>query len=435
MTERELRRALEQGLKASLPPVVRANVLAQVREKEHVVKKKLSMALVLIMILVLLATVAVAVGVSRAYLEGVADLQLSGGYYDDWSMNEKQAMVALLKEHDLVEADIPLRTEGEIDAYMIEHYGINGRSDVIGLTSILEKHLGSMSDWDNDTWIWYIEMMLEKGLITEQSDEDRFFKPGEEAAAPEEIIEKTKTMLMEIGDMTRKKVDSATYLWQYKTRIFDREKRYLHYTVEVRVPKDGGYQHFFFEFAPDGSSWEEDSTDLNVELDHEVRDVIRGYVERETGKADMRFERLSLELQQEITETIRPIVRRHMQDYSNYYDAFCAWFADHVYGLPDEKAITREKAETIARMRLRADGVDMASLEAHSDFYVNYEITDPEKPLWKIGWQYDPTGDHDDQVTYRVLIDAYSGEVVDTVVYQWENEKVTTMAQQAELKH
>ncbi len=434
MTERELRQAMEQGLKASLPPTVRADVLAQVREKEHVVKKKLSMAFVLMMILVLLATAAVAVGVSRAYLEGVADLQLSGGYYDDWSMNEKQAMVALLKEHGLVEADVSLRTEGEIDAYMIEHYGINGRSDVIGLTSILEKHLGSMSDWDNDTWIWYIEMMLGKGLITEQSDEDRFFKPGAEAAAPEEIIEKTKTMLMEIGDMTREKVDSATYLWHYKTRIQDTERKHLHYTVEVRVPDGENQRYFFFEFAPDGSSWEEDKTDLNVELDWEVREIIEGYVARENAEPNMRFERLSLEVQQEITDHIRPIVRKHMLDYPNYQDGYCAWFADHIYGVPDEKAITQAEAETIARGVMRGNGVDMAEVEAHSFFYVNYEITDPDVPLWKISWLYMPPDDFGAQVCYRVIMDAHSGQVVQEVTHHY-GDGVTTMAQQAALNH
>lgn len=435
MTEKELCQALQNGLNSPLPAAVRVKVLTHVREKEQIVKKKLSLAAVLVLILVLISAAAIAVGISRAYLEGVADLQLSGGYYDDWSMNEKQAMVALMEEHGMLEEGSELKTEAAIDAYMIERYGINGRSDVIGLTSILEAHLGPMSDWDNDTWIWYIEMMLEKGLITGESDEERFFRPGPEAVAPEEIIARTKTLLMEIGDMTEEKLDSATYIWHYKTRIQDTEKKHLHYSVEVRVPDGERRRTFFFDFAPDGSSWEEDKTDLNVELDHEVREIIQGYMERETGRGTMRFERLSLALQQEITDTIRPIVRKHMLDYPGYCDGFCAWFADHIYGVPDEKALSQAEAETIARKKMREDGVDMAQVEAHSIFYVNYEITDPANPLWKISWLYNPTGDHNDQVTYRVLLDAISGDIVDTVTYRWGNAQVTTMAQQAELNH
>ena len=120
------------------------------------VKKKLSVGLVLIMV-VLLSSVALAWSLSNQYFEDVAQLQFTSGYYDDWGWEEKQKMVGIMQEHGLIteKEATALSTEEAVDAYMIERYGINGRSDVIGLWSILETELGPINTWTLEQKAWY----------------------------------------------------------------------------------------------------------------------------------------------------------------------------------------------------------------------------------------------------------------------------------------
>ena len=61
------------------------------------VKKKLSVAFVLMLVLVLAAAVALAYTLlSNQYFEDVATLESEHGYYDEWSLDEKLAMLQIM---------------------------------------------------------------------------------------------------------------------------------------------------------------------------------------------------------------------------------------------------------------------------------------------------------------------------------------------------
>ena len=144
MTEQELRAALARSLTDEMPAETRMAVLNKIRErKEPIVRSKMSVALVLALVLTLLSTVAIAYTLSREYFEDVAVLQFESGYYEDWGLAEKQAMVAILQEHGLISAEQAdkMTDEAFIDAYMIERYGVEGsdRMDTISLYFIIRS--------------------------------------------------------------------------------------------------------------------------------------------------------------------------------------------------------------------------------------------------------------------------------------------------------
>ena len=118
-------------------PSLHDSIMQEIRG-EKAVKKKLSVSLVFALVIMAISAVALAYTLSRQYFEDVAQLQFDSGYYDDWGWQEKQKMVEILQKYGLISGEEAgnMKTEKDVDAYMIERYGFEGRSDVIGLWSI-----------------------------------------------------------------------------------------------------------------------------------------------------------------------------------------------------------------------------------------------------------------------------------------------------------
>ena len=85
----------------------------------------------------------------------------------------------------------------------------------------------------------------------------------------------------------------------------------------------------------------------------------------------------------------------------------------HAYGLPDEKSISQEKARELGYQAI-LDRLNAPKEKLDQAWAVNvyYDVTDPEKPLWKFFFNTttDETGP-DEAWGYFVSIHAYSGKV------------------------
>lgn len=406
MTENQLRHALQRSLSSPLPAQTRTAVLATIREKEKPMKKKISMGLVLALIIVTLSAVAMAWSLSRQYFEDVAQLQFSSGYYDDWGLAEKQAMVGLLQEHGLITADqaAAMQDEAAIDRYMIDRYGVHGRSDVIGLTSILEKELGSMDTWTQPTWVWYSQMNADVGLLTEHNDDNYHFMPGDEAISEAEAIAAARRLLEQQHDLPEGSLDDAQTNWTYFTTAHDMHtRRYPRHGVELKT-SDG---HIYYcELHPDGTPWTEADDAASSPYDWEVRHMINAYAQDHHLTADLGYFGLRdfpLAHMAACIDSIRPVIEKNVAANPDYQDPLGLWFMEHFYGVPDERTLPLEQAEAIAHNALN----EPATLDR-----LCYEITDPAAPLWKLTFQCTST---DPAMTCRVFINAYTGEVVDVI--------------------
>lgn len=239
MTEQELRAALARSLTDEMPAETRMAVLSKIRErKEPIVKSKMSVALVLSLVLTLLSTVAIAYTLSREYFEDVAVLQFESGYYEDWGLAEKQAMVSILEEHGLISAEQAdkMTDEASIDAYMIERYGVEGsdRMDTIGLYSILEKELGLIETWSLEQRAWYSDMMMQTGLLRKGGEEGIFGVPGESDIQPDEAVAIAKAAIIEAFGLSENALDDHRVYLSFETDSTDWERQNLYYLISFR---------------------------------------------------------------------------------------------------------------------------------------------------------------------------------------------------------
>ena len=228
-----VRREIDEGLSfLEHRPSLHCDIMKEIKG-EKVVKKKLSLAMAFVLAILLLSTAAFAWTLSRHYFEDIAQLQFESGYYDDWGWEEKRAMVDILLEYELITAEEAgmMTDEAAVDTYMIERYGINGRSDTIGLWSILEKELGPIRAWTLEQKAWYSEMQIEIGLLTSENDDYICALPEAGDIQPEAAIATAKRAIIDAYDLDSIALDAHQVDIAFETHASDWERKNLHYNI------------------------------------------------------------------------------------------------------------------------------------------------------------------------------------------------------------
>lgn len=423
MTEHELRAALREGLSGGAFPQGRQEqVLRQLRGEEKM-KRKLSVGLVLLTALVLAAVTALAVTISQQYFADLAQMQFESGYYDDWGLKEKEAMVDIMAKYDMLDKDkaAALKAGGEaaIDEYMIDRYGINGRSDVIGLYAILDKELGTIDTWDMERKAWYSQLLKDHGLLG--SDEEIYLMPGDEAVPPEEAIAVAKAAILEAEGLPADALDGYEVTWEYATYNDDKDGSMTHYFVNFGqfdyrccVSPQGKVlssadNEIFASPAEQRKQREENAEREKHWRDEEV-DAIREEYARSRGlEESAAFHHWSIEDQYAVTELMRPVIQQHMAEDPLYCNETYIYLTKHFYGLPDQNAMPQAEAEAMAIAETaKAAGISENMLEIA---FRHYEVTDPEHPIWKFRVRPNDAG-HEAEFygTYLVCVDAYTRE-------------------------
>ena len=373
MTEQELKRALTRGLSGELPADTRRAVLTKVREKERpMMKNKLSVALILVLVLTLLSTVALAVTLSRQYFEDVARLQFESGWYEEWGLEEKLAMVGILEEYGLIseEEAQTLDDEAAIDAYMVARYGVEGsdRIDTIGIYAILETELGKMQTWSLEQKAWYTDMMIRVGLLTRNSDDALCDLPGEDDMQPEAAIALAKSAILVAYGLPDGALDAHQIDIAFETHASDWERENLHYNIHFW---GDGLAYYSCSITRDGRIM--DSTmDKYVLSPAELAEIDR------RDAASAQAEALA-----------RP----------------WAWeVADD--GTPGAETIAREEATVIATRRLHDIGYDLP------DHVVIVRYASQPEPCYIVYFIDDVNAPTE---VFSVTVAAASGEVLNTV--------------------
>lgn len=107
----------QQSLRALYPPMdaaferelrQRIRGLPQGKESQYMRRKTgLAVLLAALLAIALAATALAAFAVSHGFFEEVARVQLESGYYDDWSLEDKEAIVRLMEENGILENPSP----------------------------------------------------------------------------------------------------------------------------------------------------------------------------------------------------------------------------------------------------------------------------------------------------------------------------------------
>lgn len=261
MNTEKLRQQVHQGIDrhcASLisDPYCVQRVLHMAHGKrEKKLKKKFSVAFVLVMLVVLSAAVSLAWSLSREYFAGVASITLTSGDYENWSLEEKRYVMTIMGKYGLIAETVAntlsRQSEKEIDTFMLARYGTESGSDGLGainLTRMAWVEMGPYTAWDNETWVWYSNLMFEVGLWNENSDVDVYETPGEEAILPENAVSIAEEHLISQGH-EREKVESAWRVWHYMTHASDVNREGMTYCITFRFADESEAYVFL---TPDG---------------------------------------------------------------------------------------------------------------------------------------------------------------------------------------
>lgn len=454
-----LKRAIDTDLSGlRLSQQQRADLLENALEGKKV-KKKLSLAFMLVITLLLIAAAALAFSISQHYFEGIAQLEAKHGYYDEWSLSEKIDMLNLMKEYDVIsdsaEVDALLNgsmgdaeRETQIDAFMSAKYGINGRTDVITLAGILQQELGDMHEWTQEQKVWYSQLMIENGIMG--TDEDIYQMPLDSDVQPDEAIAIARTEIMRAWALSDDDLAGYTATWEFRAHVTEKDNAY--YDIKLSS-SDDGQRSYYCSIGRDGrlltsedalgasspdeqKSW---AAAVENECDQEARALYQQYAtehgfNKPVGEPTIVFEYWPLEHQKAFTDLVRPIVQQNMAENPNYADWSYAFYATHYYGLPDENAVQQDAAQATAYAALTSHLKLPDALVAYcDDVYCFYDVTEPDKPLWKFffsankHWNEVEAMGVEPGIRYRILIDACTGEIVDALAIH-HNESLTGLA-------
>ncbi|MCI5957447.1 MAG: hypothetical protein MRZ54_10725 [Clostridiales bacterium] len=214
-------------------------------------RKKLSLGFVLIMLALCPAITAFADAAEQAFLSEVARLTAESGGYEAWTMEEKRFMLQSMKQNGFADEETvrALGTEEEIDAFLMKRYAppdIRGDLSVISLMRIAWVEMGPYTDWPNETWVWFTDMMFEAGLWSSANDVDVYATPGEEAIPPAEAIKLARQQLLRDG-VPAEDVEQSQVNWHYMTHASDVERTGLKYLVTFQ-----GQETHYVWITPDG---------------------------------------------------------------------------------------------------------------------------------------------------------------------------------------
>ncbi len=427
------------------------------------VKKKISVAFVLATILVLAAAVALAVATIQGTGCLIAQTEKENGDYLDWPVETRIQIVLELMDEGYIpqtEERGQLRdgTLSDDDAARVADAAISELTAedarYASFLGIMNAVWGPFEEWTHEQQAWYSTVMEDVGFETEGKS---FYVlptgPLDEADA----IECAKREILRVFDT----LDADTL------NLFDT-------TVDFQIPEDAeqgdtkAYWYVCFDswntgidssdlpfatidlFIDPDTGTPRDSLEEYAEVlekeaarrNHPIRQRIRA-LKAECGE-DKNLPTWSVENKARWSVEIAPLIlafeKENPEEARQMFGPDELAASRFVYGLPDEKALTREDALNQARDALRA-AYPLADEEwsllfdpANEDStYICYDITTPDAPLWKLVFvmptQYNANDDlagrakeiygqrdrDDYDLFYKVELNAYTGEVVRTL--------------------
>ena len=212
-------------------------------------KAGLSLVLAAALLLALAVTALAAYAVSQGFFADVARIQLEGGYYDGWTLEEKEQVVRLMKEYAVIadmeawdaalaEADADGR-EAALDELFAARYGVDGRTDVIGVDSILIAEKGPFEAWSMKDKAWYSALMEEIGLLGR--DQEVYLLPGEDAISAQEAERIAREAVISAYSLAPDALDSFTALVDCREYLFEVGVLPPYYLVELRSGESALY--------------------------------------------------------------------------------------------------------------------------------------------------------------------------------------------------
>ena len=208
------------------------------KRRQAVMKPRYALAFALLLVL-LCVTALAAYTVHKGFLGDMAELHQQAGAYDDWTLSEKESIVRSMKEYgvitDAAQWDEALSTSSDrkrekaLDKLFSERYGINGRTDVITASGIVEQELGLYdSEWSLEKKAAYTQLLPELDLLGYDTNID--FLPDEDDIPQEQAVEIAKKAVQEAygyDDKTMDSYDVWTSFLLHRSEVGAKEPYYM----------------------------------------------------------------------------------------------------------------------------------------------------------------------------------------------------------------
>ncbi len=380
--------------------------LAYALEQEEApmkMKRKATIGIIAIAVLCI-ALACTALAVVFGNYEQVLEKEITKGYFDTWTADERTALVEEMIAGGMIQPDG--RTEallgGDLDeaagkklATEIVTEALGVREDLVGYVGIMEKIRGPLDSWTVDQKAEYSELRKKYG---QESSEAEFYMRLREGDIPEEeAIRIAKAGVEEAFGLAPGTLDGFLVQTEfYRMKQGPQEPRWLIVFDEAGTePGTDGHRMYTAVVSPEGELVDDPDRAL-LSPKNEV--VWRAEYDAMMARKDAEGEN-------------KPQWMWTLEDQ--------ALASPHSNGFPGADDVPREHAVETAKARLVADGVytkeALAELQTGVSFMIRW-TDNMEVPFWCVLFvRYYPQ----EELSYRkyaeemrVFVDAKTGEVV-----------------------
>jgi len=417
-------------------------------KEEPVMKRKVSVVLVFAIITVLLAGIAYAAITLRDTGRQVVETEQTEGYYFEWPVKEKKVLVSALVGLGYVEETAEVKqlianTLPEDEAHRVADEALIAFTGMevseISFMEIMEAAWGPFEQWTKDEQAWYSQLMIDMNI---QKDDHTLYVLPEGPVDEAQAIAIARREIAKGYGIKESALNSYSITTSFQVPEFappgDKQAYwYVELTAPENMPKDERPFGIFWVFIhpetgellesmesllAERAAWAAEDARRNEFLSHPVY-VADSELYRQS---DTVFWNRTLEQKAEYSKKVKPLVQAILDSgdlsvitYDGQVDNDILAATTYTYGLPEERDIPQRRALDIATGAIRDTyGLKDKTLSLYGWICTSFDITNPEKPLWRFLIQPSPgvlsgvdleTSQYN--LRYRVELDARTGEI------------------------
>lgn len=458
MKDNPVKKAMDNTLSSLyVTPQTASGLLAQAKG-EIKVKKKMKLSVVLALALLLVVVTAVAVVSIRETGRRMAELEQKNGNFTDWPLDDRVHVVIDLMEAGYIKKT-PERQQlakgslSEEETLLIAHEAMEELTGEeardASFLSIMQSAWGPFESWDYETQAWYSSVFKDAGAYM---DGKTFFTVPQGGITDKQAIQIARAAIAKGYGVEESALDGYRVMTSFQIPEFAEKGDTQSYWYVEFDSWNTGMDESKLPFLAFGVFIHPDTGELLTPVEETlrqrdafmaiqnlpVRKAIQAFYETHTERGQFYF--LKMESKADWTRDIVPLIKAYIKENpDSYLDVFSLHEVASVnfhYGLPQEDALPLDKAIELARAAIKekfALSEEEMNLLGHEgasphSLGVSYDVTDPQKPLWKLTFGmpsiYHPDealveqvkavyGKSDYNFLYQARLDAKTGEVVE----------------------
>ena len=408
-------------------------------------KKKMYIAFVVVMVIVLNAGVAwAAISLRDMARQIVETEQEVDGTFGCWPVKKKISLVNALVDFGYIEETsevkqlianaLPEEKADHIANEAVARFTGKETSEICFLV-IMQAAWGPFGDWTKEEQAWYSQPMVDVGI--QQEDHTLYVEPEGSVDEAQAILFARKAIAKGYG-VEENALDNYIATTTFEVPEFaepgeDQPYWHVDYRAPEIIPDDVRLFRLcsLFIHPETGELYESVENTLERRFVQFVEPKTPFYLAMDafSKKANWEFFRLwPLKLKAEYSKEINPMVKAILDSgdltglmYDGRVPSSLIAQSTFTYGLPGDKDIPQEQAFDLATRSLQeVYSLDPVIFELYREICVYFDVTEPEKPLWKfifnprsLSWR-DLEGGWNSPLMdqcYKVEIYARSGDV------------------------